>query len=174
MVRGMDIVPPDAGYFGEYGDFCRETWDHVHDRYLLHNPASFPGILPGLLQGFADRAAGRGLPPGFVPSVTRWIVEGPRLLGVLDLRPRLSPFLARYGGSAGIAVRPSARGRGVATAVLPRALELLRELGASPIMLSCTEGNVASLRTLRASNWRRMERDWVAAFGAVRRFYYSG
>lgn len=169
----MQIVPPDAAYFSEYEAFCRETWDHVHDRYILHDPAGFPGILPELLRHFADRAAGRNLPPGFVPSVTRWIVDGPRLLGVLDLRPRLSPFLARYGGSAGIAVRPSERGRGVATAVLPRVLELLRDLKASPLMLSCTDGNAPSLRTLLASPYRRVERDFVEPFGAIHRFYYD-
>ena len=169
----MQIVPPHSAFFAEYEAFCRETWDHVHDRYILHDPSAFPAVLPSLLRDFDDRAAGRNLPPGFVPSVARWIVEGPRLLGVLDLRPRLSPFLARYGGSAGIAVRPSERGRGVATRVLPLALDLLHALGASPVMLSCTDSNLPSLRSLQASDYRRAERDDVPPFGPIHRFYYD-
>ena len=173
----MQIVPPSPDFFAEYESFCRETWNRVHDRYILHDPASFPAVLPTLLRTFDDHAAGRHLPPGFVPSVTRWIVSGPRLLGVLDLRPRLSPFLARYGGSAGIAVRPSERNRHVASRALPLALDLLRSLGASPLMLSCTDDNRPSLRTLLASPFTRVETDVVPIPGRpaptpIHRFYY--
>ncbi|WP_042383752.1 GNAT family N-acetyltransferase [Streptacidiphilus melanogenes] len=90
------------------------------------------------------------LPEGAVHATHWWIVEDDEYLGAIDLRHYVNQFLYDRGGHIGYSVRPSARGRGVATwalgAVLPRA----QELSLRRVLLTCDEGNVASARTIEA------------------------
>ena len=60
------------------------------------------------------------LPDGIVGSTYLWWVDGDEYLGRLSIRHRLTPWLEEYGGHIGYVVRPSARGRGEATAMLRR------------------------------------------------------
>jgi predicted acetyltransferase len=70
----------------------------------------------------ADRLEETPRPPGFVPATTLWYVEGATYLGRLAIRHRLTPALRERGGHIGYDVRPSARRRGYATAMLREAL----------------------------------------------------
>lgn len=72
-----------------------------------------PGVLEELLAQL--NAEEHDPPPGWVPALHRWIVDGPNYLGRITLRAGLTPPLEQAIGQIGYAVRPSARGRGVAT-----------------------------------------------------------
>src|ERR1035438_9330658 len=60
-------------------------------------------------------------PEGLVPSTTLWWADGDEYLGRIDIRHRLTQHLLDYGGHIGYDVRPSARRRGHATAMVARA-----------------------------------------------------
>jgi predicted acetyltransferase len=60
----------------------------------------------------------------------------------------LTPWLRDYGGHVGYDVRPSARRRGHATAMLRRALPWCRDLGIDPVLVTCDVDNVASRRVI--------------------------
>ncbi|MEU3727192.1 GNAT family N-acetyltransferase [Streptomyces sp. NPDC031705] len=107
-------------------------------------------------QGFADwtarlrRHADRTAPveQGRVPTTYWWITEGDTYLGAIDLRHYLNAFLLDAGGHIGYCVRPSARGRGVATWALGAVLYEARLLGMDRVLLTCDPGNEASARTI--------------------------
>jgi predicted acetyltransferase len=97
-------------------------------------------------------------PDGYVPQTTLWWVAGTEYLGRLALRHRLTPHLLQEGNHIGYEVRPSARGRGHATAMLAAALPLAAALGIDPARVDCDVDNVASRRVIE-KNGGRLERE---------------
>jgi predicted acetyltransferase len=95
-----------------------------------------------------------GTPPpgewvdGYVPQTVLWWTAGDDYLGRLSIRHRLTPHLLYHGGSIGFEVRPSARRRGHATAMLAAALPLAAALGVDPARVDCEADNAASRRVI--------------------------
>jgi predicted acetyltransferase len=87
---------------------------------------------------------------GTVPSTTLWFVDGETYLGRLSIRHRFTPWLLEYGGHIGYEVRPSARRRGHATAMLRAGLPVAAGLGIDPAHVTCDTGNVASRKVIEA------------------------
>ncbi|AKT50118.1 GNAT family N-acetyltransferase [Arsenicicoccus sp. oral taxon 190] len=90
----------------------------------------------------ADPAAER--PRGHVPATNLWVTEGSDYLGAISLRHALSPALVEVGGHVGYGIRPSARGRGLATWALGQVLPRARGLGLERVLLTCDDTNPAS------------------------------
>jgi predicted acetyltransferase len=90
------------------------------------DPAEFAAYVTWLR---ADAAEESRRPPGHVPSTSMWGVEGEEYLGRLTIRHRLTPSLLTVGGHIGYDVRPSARRRGHATAMLALALPVASGMG---------------------------------------------
>jgi predicted acetyltransferase len=82
--------------------------------------------------------------PGRVPWTTLWWIDGDEYLGRVAIRHRLTPHLERAGGHIGYDVRPAARRRGHATAMLRAALPRAHDLGIDPALVTCDADNVAS------------------------------
>jgi len=89
-------------------------------------------------------------PPGWVPSTTRFLVDGERILGVSNLRHRLSPHLLEHGGHVGYSVRPSERGQGHAKRLLRAAARRARRMGIAHLLVTCDASNVASACVIEA------------------------
>ena len=128
---------------------------------LLADPAEFGRYVAALRSGVACPgepafylAALRGEPPpdpwpdGYVPQNAYWWVAGDEYLGRLAIRHRLTPHLLVEGGNIGYEVRPSARRRGHATAMLAASLPLAAALGIDQALLECDEDNPASRRVI--------------------------
>jgi len=102
---------------------------------------------------------------GRVRCTYRWIVEDDRVLGAIALRHDLTDF-----GHFGYGIRPSARGRGLATWALGRMLGEARLLGLDRVLIMCEVDNVASARTIEHHGGVLDEvRD--TARGAVRHYW---
>ena len=89
------------------------------------------------------------------------------MLGGIALRHGFGEFVRQF-GHVGYGVRPSARGRGVASWALGRMLGEARALGVSRVLMVCAAGNTASMRTierhggvLEASADERVRRYWI-------------
>ncbi|MGW8974947.1 GNAT family N-acetyltransferase [Streptomyces platensis] len=88
---------------------------------------------------------------GVVPLTTRWWVDGDTYLGRVTFRHRLTPSLLTWGGHIGYGVRPGARRRGHATAMLRAALPVAHhELGIDPVLVTCDDTNTGSRRVIEA------------------------
>jgi predicted acetyltransferase len=90
-------------------------------------------------------------PAGMVPSTTLWWTDGAEYLGRLGIRHRLTPHLEEYGGHIGYDVRPSARRRGHATAMLGAALPWAHKLGIDPVLVTCDTDNVGSRKVIEGN-----------------------
>jgi predicted acetyltransferase len=90
-------------------------------------------------------------PDGYVPATTMWWVDGENYLGRIAIRHRLTPQLREVGGHIGYDVRPSARHRGHATAMLRAALPVASALGVEPALVTCDVDNVASRKVIERS-----------------------
>ena len=87
---------------------------------------------------------------GYVPSEVFLAVrtEDDRVVGIIDFRHPLSPFLLKYGGNIGYSVRPSERRKGYAGEMLRLLLPVCREYGEEKVLLTCDQDNEASRRTI--------------------------
>jgi predicted acetyltransferase len=83
-----------------------------------------------------------------VPSTTLWWMDGDEYLGRLAIRHRLNERLLEIGGHIGYDVRPSARLRGHATAMLRDSLPHAKALGIDPALLTCDTDNVGSRKVI--------------------------
>jgi predicted acetyltransferase len=90
-------------------------------------------------------------PPGLVACTTLWWASRQEFLGRLALRHHLTPRLLDYGGHIGYDIRPSARRRGHATAMLAEALPVAAKLGIDPVLVTCDDDNVGSRKVIEAN-----------------------
>ena len=90
------------------------------------------------------------VPEGRVPSTQYMLVreEDRKIVGMIDIRHRLNPFLEKYGGHVGYSVAPDERRKGYASLMLKMALPKCRELGIDRVLITCVSGNEGSRRTI--------------------------
>jgi predicted acetyltransferase len=81
------------------------------------------------------------------PETFWWIIEGDAVLGGIALRP-YSEIDHRVIGHIGYGIRPSARGRGVATWALTEVLCRARAAAMPGCGLVCRDANLASIKTI--------------------------
>ena len=123
---------------------------------------------PAFVERLAACSRGEGLPPGFVPHTTLWLVrDGRDVVGVSNLRHTLTPQLRIEGGNIGYGVRPSARGRGYATRLLQGTLERARELGLDRALLTCAKTNAGSIATIRRCGGVLDSEEFIPSRGEV-------
>lgn len=127
-----------------------------------HTPDGFAHYVR-VLRAEADEDAAR--PAGIVPATTLWWVEGAQYLGRLAVRHRLTPALLEVGGHIGYDVRPTARRRGHATAMLRAALPVAAALGIDRALVTCDVGNIASRKVIETNGGRfEDERNGILRF----------
>lgn len=109
---------------------------------------------------------------GLVHANYWWIVESGNYLGAISLRHELNDFLLNAGGHIGYGIRPSARGRGLATWALSAALDEARQLGLKRVLVTCDDANVASARTIER-NGGQLEDTRDTELGYTRRYWIT-
>ncbi|RFU86741.1 GNAT family N-acetyltransferase [Streptomyces triticagri] len=87
-------------------------------------------------------------PAGFVPATWYWYVDGETFLGRIQVRHRLTAFLRDFGGHIGYGVRPAARRRGHARAMLRDVLPYARALGLDEVLVTCDVDNTPSRKVI--------------------------
>jgi predicted acetyltransferase len=87
---------------------------------------------------------------GWVHATYWWIAQGETYLGAITLRHSLTDFLLDAGGHIGYGIRPSARRRGYATWALGAVLPEARAMGLDRVLLTCSDDNIASARTIES------------------------
>ena len=144
------LVQPDRQFERSYRSLV--------DEYLSRGERLVPFTLAfeyetfdGLLATLRDNSRGVGLPDGFVPHSSYWLVRGVEVIGVSNLRHELNAALRLEGGHIGYGIRPSLRGQGFGAAILRYTLERARSSGLERVLLTCSKSNVASARIVLAN-----------------------
>ena len=111
---------------------------------------STPGGFAAYVAALRAQSRGEHLPAGFVPCTTLWWAEDDTYLGRIALRHELTPRLLEIGGHIGYDVRPTARRRGHATAMLRALLPIARSIGIGSALITCDVGNIASRKVIES------------------------
>ncbi|MDT0342748.1 GNAT family N-acetyltransferase [Streptomyces litchfieldiae] len=147
-----------ASFLEAVDEWVAEGRGTVHDGSMLgrdmvvyggrwRDPAAFAEYVE---RNLADARPETPRPVAMVPSTVLWYVTGDTFLGRLSIRHRLTPRLLDWGGIIGYDVRPSARRRGHATAMLRASLPVAHDLGHDPVLVTCDHDNVASRKVIEA------------------------
>ena len=148
------LVRPAVAHMASFVDALREGYSRDSLRpetaetiaQIADSPAWFVGQLldPPTTVVLPDGSIGER-----VPETILWWVQAEEFLGAVSVRHRLNALLEQWGGHIGYAVRPSARGRGHATAMLAGMLDHVRaELPLERVMLTVNETNPASIAVI--------------------------
>jgi predicted acetyltransferase len=115
---------------------------------------SAPNGFETFVAALRAQARGENLPAGYVPCTTLWWVDGDTYVGRIAIRHALTPRLLEVGGHIGYDVRPTARRRGHATAMLRAALPVARRVGIESALVTCDVTNAASRRVIESCGGR--------------------
>ena len=164
---GLRLVRPAAIYLESYHAACEETWNHIHNRYILHDPAVFESWQHTIFDTFEKRYLGLELPEGYYPSLMLWAIKGERFVGAVNIRLRQDAELISYGGTVGYFITHSLRGIGLGTSIAKLGVKAAQRLGLDPIVITCQESNAASMAVGEHLPYLIKERDVVDVDGIV-------
>ncbi len=113
-------------------------------------PLTFPtDDFLAFLKKMEDCSNGIGIPDGFVPHETFWLIaDDSEVVAVSNLRHRLTESLRKEGGHIGFGVHPSVRRRGYGTIVLAETLKKTKERGITKALVTCRKNNIGSARAI--------------------------
>ena len=109
---------------------------------------------------------------GLVPDSTFFCLDEERnvMVGAVNIRHGLNESLLLNGGHIGDGVRPSERGKGIATRMIGMALEECRKLGIGRVLMVCDKDNIASAKSIR-NNGGILENE-IVVDGVVEQRYW--
>ena len=149
MATVPELVEPSAQFCDSYREFVAEivaSGEKLVPFVLAFEHADFDAFLSKL----ADCSRGVGLPSGFVPHSTYWLIhKGTEVVGVSNIRHALTEALHRDGGNIGYGIRPTARRSGFGTTILRQSLARAARLGLRRVLLTCSKTNVGSIKVIR-------------------------
>ena len=164
----------DAEAVWEYLQACRsQPQDEAAGLGPLEDCHSLDEVRRFGLPEVARQTRGDDLPPGFVPALQFAAMDpSGELVGMIQLRLRLTQALLRAGGNIGYSVRPDCRRRGYAGLMLDDCLRRAATLGMSRVLITCSPLNLASRRTILScggqlenvvpgSSGQPVERYWI-------------
>jgi len=148
MTQPLDLLAPRAAFRDSYRSLVAEfvaAGEKLVPFTLAFDHQDFGAFLDRL-----DACSrGIGLPGGFVPHSTFWLVaDENEVLGVSNIRHSLTPALRREGGNIGYGIRPSARGRGLGVTILRQSLARAHEIGLTQVLVTCGKQNYASAKSI--------------------------
>ena len=131
---------------------CEQSYYALIQEFEEHQEALIPFPLKfqadnfaALLEMFHNQSIGKDIKPGFVSHSTYFLVDQQyNVLGVSNLRHKLTDSLRNEGGHIGYGVAPSQRRKGYATLLLQETLKYAAQRGIHRTLLTCDKSNTAS------------------------------
>lgn len=167
----LQLVKPQLALKEEYLAFYQE-WKESGESIVPFIVSSDPSDFEGMLDMLAEREKGVGLPEGHVPDSTFWTIDGRnQVVGAVNIRHQLSPFLLNAGGHIGYGIRPSERRKGYATVQLRLSLIEAKKLGIQQALVVCDAINISSEKTI-LNNGGKADSDFIEEDGNVIKRYW--
>lgn len=144
----MKLITPSIVYEASYLNYLEELGDEVRVPFpldYLHEPFS------RLVKKLNDQSKGIGLQEGFVANTTYWLIDEEQIVGVSNLRHKLTPALELHGGHIGYGVRPSAQRNGFGTELLRLTLREAFARGIKRTLITCSQDNLGSIGVIQAN-----------------------
>ena len=175
----LELVDPTEALAEAYGRFVadfRAAGETVvpgcGERDAMFDRSVCPEDFEAFVGRLRDAVEGKGLPVGYVPGSTYWLVrDGRTILATSNLRHRLTPLLREEGGHVGYSVRPSERRKGYGTLILRLTLAKARTLGLTRLLVTCDHDNAASADVI-LNNGGVFEEEVALAKGTIKRRYW--
>ena len=92
----MELIRPEEKYVASYAEAIMED-----DLYRKDNGNRHFRDPETVVERSAKHEQGIGLPEGYVPATTFWLVDNDRFIGEVSIRHRLTPALEKFGGHIG-------------------------------------------------------------------------
>jgi predicted acetyltransferase len=80
-----------------------------------------------------------------------WGIVNNKVVGRINLRPKLNKKLRIEGGNIGTAVRPGEQNKGYAKEMVVQVLKKAKKLGLKKVLRTCDEDNDASKKVIEAT-----------------------
>ena len=126
------------------------------------------------LEKLRNLSNGFGIPSGFVPHSTFWLIDDEQVVAVSNLRHQLTESLRREGGHIGYSVRPSMRKRGYGRAVLKITLEMAASMGIQEVLITCESTNPGSIGVILANGGVFDSEEYLPEIkGVINRYWIS-
>lgn len=148
----LKLVAPSKKYLKEYQSLCRDfikndksghhNYQEEYSKQLVKSKEK------DFLKQIRDEAKGINLKKGYVPQIVYWAIVGTKLVGRVNLRPKLTKKLRIVGGNIGTVVRPSERNKGYAKEMVRQVLVEAKKLGLKKVLRTCHEINHASRKVI--------------------------
>ena len=164
------LVKPTNAYEVSYQSF-RKEWKSPFEEYTPSFIRKEINEMKEYVQQSIDAEIGIGLPDGWVPYSTFWLLKNDRMIGAAVLRHELNERLVNTEGHISLGIRPSERGNGYGRLFLSLALAELKQLGIKRALVVCEEGNIPSERTIIHLGGER-DADFIERDGTVLRRYW--
>ena len=147
-----ELIKPSKDYINEIEDFKKEVLNS-NSKYKFEGCSglqNFDDINEWIkkIEAYSNKDT---CPEGFVPSSLYLFVrdEDDKVVGMIDIRHHINhPILSTVGGHIGYCIRPSERGKGIATEMLKKALVKCKEFGNDKALVTCYKDNAASERVI--------------------------
>jgi predicted acetyltransferase len=167
VTERLKFESPGPGLAGSYRGLVQEFVDRGEQ--LIPFILSLPNEpFSEFLRQLEAWSHGESLQTGFVPHSTFWLVrDDVEVVGVSNLRHRLTEQLKIDGGNIGYGIRPSARGRGFANVLLRNTLDRARAMGLAEALLTCGKGNHASASTIVRNGGMLVSEEFIESRGEI-------
>ncbi len=145
----MRLVDPSIGYMDSFIEAMAEY--QREGRYSEYVLEGLRRDFPSFIAALEAESRGEGLPDGYVPQTTYWLVDGGTFVGRVSIRRRLTESLLREGGHIGYDIRPSRRRQGYGTRILALALPRAGRLGIPRALVTCDDDNIGSAKIIESN-----------------------
>ena len=162
------LVEPAGRYLPSYIKACGEYKRRGITLHSMHDVDAVDTWKGTIFDSYEKAKRGEGLPEGWVPATTYWLVQGDEFLGMGNIRHRLTPALLRFGGHIGYAVAAQHWNKGYGTLLLKLLLEKAADLGLEKVLLTCDDANIGSYRVMEKNGGRLFDVGYAFGMDALR------
>ena len=166
----LRLIVPEEKYIEGYLQFCKEIKQTGITYFMIDEPDDFEQWRHTLIERYEQNRLGIGIPEGWVPMSSFWLMEGDEFIGACNVRHRLSPALRKIGGHIGYAIRPAKWRQGYGEKQLALALTEAKKLGIYRALVTCADTNTGSARIIEKNGGILQDKGMVD--GALVRRYW--